>query len=131
MTRAIEPERWFVDGNYSVVQDVVWDRADTVVWFDLPYVRVMARTVRRTLRRTVTREELWNGNKEPLSNLWSLNPERSIIVWAATLPPHLPSALHRGRARPPLGAAAIRAPRLTGRGRRLPGRSGFVAGLKE
>ncbi len=84
VTEVVVQERWVVDGNYSVTQDVVWDRAEAVVWFDLPYATVMARTVRRTLRRTVTREELWNGNKEPLSNLWSLDPERSIIVWAAT-----------------------------------------------
>ncbi len=84
VAEVVAQERWVVDGNYSVTQDVVWDRAEAVVWFDLPYATVMARTVRRTLRRTVTREELWNGNKEPLSNLWSLDPERSIIVWAAT-----------------------------------------------
>jgi adenylate kinase family enzyme len=81
---ATEPAAWVVDGNYSVVRDIVWNRADTVVWFDLSYVTVMARTVRRTLRRSITREELWNGNREPLSNLWSLKPEKSIIAWAAT-----------------------------------------------
>jgi hypothetical protein len=69
---ATEPETWVVDGNY------------TVVWFDLPYLTVMARTIRRTVRRVVTREELWNGNREPLSNLWSFNPEKSIIAWTAT-----------------------------------------------
>src|SRR5271167_3170780 len=63
---------------------MVWERADTVVWFDLPYAVVMARTVRRTVRRTVTRQELWNGNREPWSNLWSFNPEKSIVAWAAT-----------------------------------------------
>jgi hypothetical protein len=44
----------------------------------------MARTIRRTMRRVATRQELWNGNKEPWSNLWSLKPEESIIAWAAT-----------------------------------------------
>ena len=73
-----------MDGNYSTVRDMVWDRADTVVWFDLPYAVVMARTIRRTVRRTVTRQELWNGNREPWSNLYSFNPEKSIIAWAAT-----------------------------------------------
>jgi len=77
-------DHWVVDGNYSVVADIVWSRADTVVWFDLPFATVMSRTVRRTVRRAVTREELWNGNKEPFSNLWSLKPEKSIITWSAT-----------------------------------------------
>jgi len=79
----VEADRWVVDGTYSVVQDIVWGRADTVVWFDLPYLTVMSRAIRRTVRRTITREELWNGNREPLSNLYSLKPEKSIIAWAA------------------------------------------------
>jgi adenylate kinase family enzyme len=82
--QATEAPGWVVDGNYSTVRDMVWQRADTVVWFDLPYAVVMARTIRRTVRRAITRQELWNGNKEPFSNLWSFNPERSIIAWAAT-----------------------------------------------
>jgi adenylate kinase family enzyme len=81
---ATEPESWVVDGNYSVIADITWSRADTVVWFDLPFVMAMARTIRRTVRRVLTREELWNGNREPLSNLWSFDPEKSIIAWTAT-----------------------------------------------
>ena len=81
---ATEATAWVVDGNYSIVREMVWERADTVVWFDLPYAVVMARTIRRTVRRTVTRQELWNGNKEPWSNLYSFNPKKSIIAWAAT-----------------------------------------------
>ncbi|HWD54921.1 MAG TPA: hypothetical protein VG346_07350 [Acidimicrobiales bacterium] len=84
VTAVTEAGAWVVDGSYSVVTDIVWGRADTVVWFDLPYLKVMARTIRRTVRRSFTREELWNGNRERLSNLWSLKPERSIIAWAAT-----------------------------------------------
>jgi adenylate kinase family enzyme len=81
---ATTSDAWVVDGNYSVVRDIVWDKADTVVWFDLPYATVLARTVRRTVRRVITREELWNGNKEPFSNLWSWNPQHSIIAFTAT-----------------------------------------------
>jgi adenylate kinase family enzyme len=82
--QATEGPGWVVDGNYSTVREIVWQRADTVVWFELPYAVVMARTIRRTGRRTVTRQELWNENKEPWSNLWSWNPETSIIAWAAS-----------------------------------------------
>jgi adenylate kinase family enzyme len=84
VTAAVEPDAWVADGNYSAAREIVWRRADTVVWLDLPYVTVMARTIRRTVRRVITREELWNGNREPWSNLWSLDPEKSIIAWSAT-----------------------------------------------
>ena len=43
--------------------------------------RVMRQVVARTARRTLTQEELWNSNKEPLTNLYSLDPEKNIIVW--------------------------------------------------
>jgi adenylate kinase family enzyme len=81
---ATEGPSWVVDGNYSVVRDITWSKADTVVWFDLAFATVMSRTVRRTVRRVITREELWNGNREPWSNVWSIDPQRSIIAWTAT-----------------------------------------------
>jgi adenylate kinase family enzyme len=73
---------WVVDGNYRAVRDLVWARADTVVWFDLPRRTVMRQVVGRTLRRVVSRVELWNGNREPLTGMFRLDPERSIIRWA-------------------------------------------------
>jgi adenylate kinase family enzyme len=75
-------DRWVIDGNYSAVRPVVWDRADTVVWLDLPRRTVMRQVIWRTLRRGVTREELWNGNREPLRNVLLWAPEQSIISWA-------------------------------------------------
>jgi adenylate kinase family enzyme len=79
-------DRWVVDGNYTShgVSDIVWPRADTIVWLDPPKRTVMARVVRRTLRRVVTRQRLWNGNREPWSNLYSRDPLKNIIVWAWT-----------------------------------------------
>ena len=75
---------WVVDGNYSAVRDIVWGRADTIVWLDLPRRLVMRQLARRTLRRMATREELWNGNRERWQNLARLDPEQSILVWAWT-----------------------------------------------
>jgi adenylate kinase family enzyme len=82
--KAVAGPMWVVDGNYSVVQDIVWNRADTVVWVDLPYLLVMGRVILRTLRRIILRTELWNGNREPFTNLLSLDPQKSIIAWTAT-----------------------------------------------
>jgi adenylate kinase family enzyme len=78
---AVAAPAWVVDGNYSVVRDLVWDRADTVVWLDLLRRLVMRRVILRTLRRAVTREALWNGNREPLTNFYRLDPQENIIRW--------------------------------------------------
>jgi adenylate kinase family enzyme len=73
---------WVIDGNYSAVRPIVWARADTVVWLDLPKQTVMRQVAWRTVRRAVTKQELWNGNREPLINFLSWAPEKSIISWA-------------------------------------------------
>jgi adenylate kinase family enzyme len=80
----IAADGWVVDGNYSKVLDLVWRRADTVVWIDLPRHRVMRQLLGRTLRRLITRAELWNGNTEPWRDLFRPDPERSILMWAWT-----------------------------------------------
>lgn len=79
----IASEWWVVDGNYgSLVQDLVFAAADTVVWLDLPRRVVMPRILRRTLGRMVFRRELWNGNRERFRNLVDRRPEENIILWA-------------------------------------------------
>lgn len=81
----VRTDGWVIDGNYSAVrEDVIWPGADTVVWLDLPRRVVMTRLVRRTVRRTLTRQELWNGNRERSTNLTSWDPHRSILRWAWT-----------------------------------------------
>ena len=73
---------WVIDGNYSVAQPLVWARADTVVWLDLPRRVVMRQVIWRTLRRAAFRVELWNGNRERGANLFTWAPEDSVISWA-------------------------------------------------
>jgi adenylate kinase family enzyme len=73
---------WVVDGNYSAVRDIVWSRADTVIWMDPPRYRVMRQLIARTMRRMATGAELWNGNRERWSYLF--RREESIILWAWT-----------------------------------------------
>ena len=77
---ATAAERWVVCGNYhSHAFDVVWPRADTIVWLDLPLPVVLGRLVRRTLHRIRRREQLWNGNLERWSSLFARD---SLVVWA-------------------------------------------------
>jgi adenylate kinase family enzyme len=64
-------DAWVMDGSYrGKLGDLVLDRADTVVWLDLPRRVWSTRLVVRTFRRVITREELWNGNRESLRTAW-------------------------------------------------------------
>jgi adenylate kinase family enzyme len=92
---------WVVDGNYSAVRDIVWARADTVVWVDPPRHRVMRQLIWRTLRRMATRAELWNGNREQWRFLF--NRAESIIAWAWTNHHRLQERHERAQADPANG----------------------------
>jgi adenylate kinase family enzyme len=59
-------DAWVIDGNYSVVRDIIWSRAKFLVWLDLPFLTVLWRAISRTLKRIATREELFSGNRETL-----------------------------------------------------------------
>jgi len=79
---ALKGDAWTIDGNYSKVRDIVWERADTVVWLDYPFPTVMGRVIWRTFKRGLLQEELWSGNRERLwGNLFSKD---SIIRWSMT-----------------------------------------------
>jgi adenylate kinase family enzyme len=77
--------RWIVDGNYnSSVQDIVWARAEAVVWLDLPRRVVLPALLSRTLRRGLRGEELWNGNRERPWQILDPRPEENIVLWCLT-----------------------------------------------
>lgn len=79
---ALDDERgWIVDGNYdSKLGTLVLDRAELIVWLDLPLRTKLMRLVRRTARRIALDEELWNGNRETLRGaLWGTD---ALFPWA-------------------------------------------------
>ena len=80
VTQAVASETWVVDGNYARVRDVVWVRADTIVWLDYPLPVILWRLLRRTVRRVLTRQELWAGNRENLRT--AIFSRDSIFLWA-------------------------------------------------
>jgi adenylate kinase family enzyme len=78
--QALTGSAWVVDGNYGKVRDIVWGRADTVVWLDYAWPIVLGRLARRTLRRILTQEELWGENRE---SFWVQFCTRdSLFLWA-------------------------------------------------
>lgn len=76
--------RWVVDGNYSVVRDLVLEKCDTIICLDYSRSFVMQRLVKRTISRIRNKTELWNGNREKFWFMFSPNKEKNLLLWAWT-----------------------------------------------
>lgn len=110
VAEAAAGERWVIDGNYSrIARDLVWARADTVVWLDLPLRVTLWRILLRTLRRVRSGEELWSGSRESVRNaflsrdsllLFALRTHRGRrgrVTRRLALPEHAHLRVHRFR----------------------------------
>lgn len=72
---------WVTEWQYGAVRAHLAERADLLVWLDLPRSVVLRQVVRRTLVRRLRRQQLWNGNIEP--PLRTILTDRDHIVrWA-------------------------------------------------
>ena len=78
--QALSGDAWAVGGNYTAARDIVWGRADTLVWLDYPLPLIMWQLLRRTIRRVVTQEELWSGNCETFRGQFLSRD--SLFLWA-------------------------------------------------
>jgi len=110
---AIAGDAWIADGNYSAVRDLVWSRAEAVVWLDYPLPTILARYASRTQRRIRTGEELWpgTGNRERLSNVLGRD---SLLWWIlGTYRRRRREYAQRLAAHPELAAVRLRSPRET------------------
>jgi adenylate kinase family enzyme len=74
-----EGDSWIIDGNYSAVRVLTWNRADLVVWLDYSLPVTLRRLLVRTFRRLATAANVGNENREKLNRLFG---RHSIIAWA-------------------------------------------------
>ncbi|MCZ4522207.1 AAA family ATPase [Rhodococcus ruber] len=72
---------WVTEWQYHAVRDRLADRADLMLWLDLPRRTVMRQVMTRTLRRRLGRHELWNGNVEPPLHRVFLDRDH-VVRWA-------------------------------------------------
>ena len=78
---AISSEAWVAAGNYHLARDLIWQKADLVIWLDYPLPILFWRLLTRTIRRAVTKEKLFADNVE---NFWThlkLWSEDSLFHW--------------------------------------------------
>lgn len=78
--KALEPDSWVLDGNYTRSIPVKWKNVDTVIWIDYSFPITLWQAVTRALKRSFFKEELWKGtgNRESFKKLFSRD---SIIGW--------------------------------------------------
>ncbi|MDQ2741824.1 MAG: adenylate kinase [Chloroflexota bacterium] len=79
VTEATSGDTWVVDGNYGKARDILWSRADTVIWLDYTLPVILYRLTRRNAYRIGRGVELWNGNRETLRATLGRD---SLYVWA-------------------------------------------------
>jgi len=72
---------WIMDGNYRKVQDLTIGRADTVIWLNYTFLKVLHQVTFRTAERLISKEPLWHNNKESLKMALSKD---SIILYTIT-----------------------------------------------
>lgn len=70
-------DRWVIAGNYSKARDLLWPRADTLLWLDLPLMQVLWRTTVRACRQAWTGEVICNGNRQTVAAL--VKPPNSLL----------------------------------------------------
>ncbi|QTA83788.1 p-loop domain-containing protein [Desulfonema limicola] len=76
---AVMQKSWVMDGNYRIVRDIVWGRANILIWLNYPFLTILYQALMRTISRAITKEELFSGNRE--SFIMSFFSKESILLW--------------------------------------------------
>jgi adenylate kinase family enzyme len=99
---------WVTEWQYGAVRELLGDRADLVVWIDLPRRTMMRQVIMRTLGRQWHRTVLWNGNVEPPLHTILTDPEH-VVRWAwSTHPRTASNVLQLQQRRPGLPIVRLR-----------------------
>jgi adenylate kinase family enzyme len=59
VSKEIIADRWVVDGNYHTIRDLVWSRAELIIWLNYDFGLVIKRAFYRTFKRIITKEQIY------------------------------------------------------------------------
>ena len=76
--KATISKTWIICGNQSRFRHLIWPKADTIIWLDLPIHILLWRTFYRALRNIRKKKPFCNGNYESFTRFLS---HHSIIFW--------------------------------------------------
>lgn len=79
VSERVMEEGWVMEGNYSRTRGMVWSRATTVIWLNMPFHVVFFRMFIRIFKRALKKEVLWNGNRESLGK--HFYSKDSMLYW--------------------------------------------------
>ena len=63
----VSRDSWVTDGNFDGDRDLLWARAELIVWLDLPLNVVLAQVLRRNLTWWFRRTPVWGGQRMTLA----------------------------------------------------------------
>ncbi|MBN2016959.1 MAG: AAA family ATPase [Candidatus Cloacimonetes bacterium] len=79
VSRVVKKNQWVIDGNFSIVRDLVWKRADTIIWLDYPFHVIFTQALIRSIKRIITKEKLFADNVESIKQTFF--SKNSILYW--------------------------------------------------
>ncbi len=75
----LSSEDWVIDGNYSMIEQIMHDNWDFLIWLNPPFHVVLRRAFSRTFKRIKTKELVCNGNIETWKNFFTI--DGNMIIW--------------------------------------------------
>ena len=71
LMEVVHREAWVLDGNFDDERELVWCRADCIIWLDYSWLTICSRIVFRNLLWIITRQPTWSGNRMTLERAFS------------------------------------------------------------
>jgi adenylate kinase family enzyme len=73
VSESIKGDTWIIDGSYTSVQDIVWTRAEAIIWMDFSFWVFLSRLAKRSLYRIFVRKK----SEKPIKGRYQPAGERT------------------------------------------------------